>query len=162
MPGQPGEVVVRGTQVMSGYWRAGPATADAIADGWLRAGDIGWIDAAGRLSIIDRAKDVIITGGENVSSREVEDALSTHPDVDMVAVVGVPDQYWGEAICAVVVPRAGSSPAAGDLIAHVRAIIAPFKRPRHIVFADTLPLTTNGKIAKDRVRTFARARTGTA
>jgi len=103
--GQPGEVVVRGTQVMFGYWRAGPVTADAIADGWLRTGDIGRIDAAGRLIIIDRAKDVIITGGENVSSREVEDALSTHADVDLVAVVAVPDQYWGEAICAVVVPR---------------------------------------------------------
>jgi acyl-CoA synthetase (AMP-forming)/AMP-acid ligase II len=112
------------------------------------------------LSIVDRAKDVIITGGENVSSREVEDALSGHPDVDMVAVVGVPDEYWGEAICAVVVPRAGRCPSAGDLIAHARARMSAFKRPRYIVFADTLPLTTNGKIAKDRVRAFARVRTG--
>src|SRR5262249_52606753 len=97
---------------------------------------------------------------ENVSSREVEDALSTHPDVDMVAVVGVPDEYWGEAICAVVVPRAGRSPSAEDLTAHVRASISAFKRPRPFSFAGALPLTTNGKIAKDRVRAFARARTG--
>jgi acyl-CoA synthetase (AMP-forming)/AMP-acid ligase II len=155
-PGQAGEVVVRGDQVMSGYWRADEATPTAIADGWLRTGDIGRIDAAGRLSIVDRAKDVIITGGENVSSREVEDALSTHPDVDMVAVVGVPDEYWGEAICAVVVPRAGRSPAPEELIAHVRESISPFKRPRHVLFTDTLPMTTNGKIAKDQVRAFAR------
>ncbi|MGH3167925.1 MAG: AMP-binding enzyme [Trebonia sp.] len=91
----------------------------------------------------------------------MEDALSTHPDVDMVAVVGVPDEYWGEAICAVVVPRAGCSPSAGDLAAHVRASISAFKRPRHVLFTDALPLTPNGKIAKDRVRAFARARIGT-
>jgi acyl-CoA synthetase (AMP-forming)/AMP-acid ligase II len=159
-PGEAGEVVVRGTQVMSGYWLADQSTV-APADDWLRTGDIGRIDEAGRLSIVDRAKDVIITGGENVSSREVEDALSTHPDVDMVAVVGVPDEYWGEAICAVVVCRAGHSPSAEDLVAYVRTSISAFKRPRHILFTDALPLTPNGKIAKDRLRVFARARTGT-
>lgn len=157
--GEAGEVVVRGPQVMSGYWRAEQTAVDP--DGWFRTGDIGRIDATGRLIIVDRAKDVIITGGENVSSREVEDALSTHPDIDMVAVVGVPDEYWGEAICAVVVPRLGRSPSPADLVAHVRASISAFKRPRHIVFTDALPLTPNGKVAKDQVRTFARARAGT-
>ena len=153
-----GEVLVRGEQVMSGYWRADPADAFTGRDGgrWLRTGDIGRTDADGRLSIIDRAKDVIITGGENVASREVEDALSTHPGVDMVAVVGVPDPYWGEAICAVVVPRAGSAPSADDLIAHARARLSAFKRPRHVVFTGALPLTSNGKIAKDQVRALAR------
>jgi acyl-CoA synthetase (AMP-forming)/AMP-acid ligase II len=157
VPGEAGEIVVRGAQVMSGYWNADQAAPAPSADGWLRTGDIGRIDAAGRLSIVDRAKDVIITGGENVPSREVEDVLSTHPDVDMVAVVGVPDEYWGEAICAVVVPLAGRSPSAADLVAHVRASIAGFKRPRHILFVDALPLTSNGKVAKDRVRILARA-----
>jgi acyl-CoA synthetase (AMP-forming)/AMP-acid ligase II len=153
-----GEVAVRGEQVMSGYWRAAGATRDAILEGgWFRTGDIGRLDEQGRLVIVDRAKDVIITGGENVSSREVEDALSTHPDVDMVAVVGVPDPYWGEAICAVVVPLPGRSIHAGDLIAYARARISAFKRPRHVVVTEVLPLTPNGKIAKDRVRAFARA-----
>jgi acyl-CoA synthetase (AMP-forming)/AMP-acid ligase II len=152
-----GEVVVRGAQVMSGYWGANQAAPD---DGWFRTGDIGRIDAAGRLIIVDRARDVIITGGENVSSREVEDALSTHPGVDSVAVVGVPDEHWGEAICAVVVPRAGSVPSAADLVAHVRASISAFKRPRHVLFVNELPLTTNAKIAKDQVRALARTRLG--
>jgi acyl-CoA synthetase (AMP-forming)/AMP-acid ligase II len=160
-PGQIGEVVVRGDQVMSGYWRAADATTDAMIEGgWFRTGDIGRVDAEGRLVIVDRAKDIIITGGENVSSREVEDALTTHPDVDVVAVVGVPDPYWGEAICAVVVPLPGHSVPADDLIAHARARISAFKRPRHVVVTGALPLTSNGKVAKDRVRAFARAEIG--
>ena len=147
-----GEVLVRGPQVMAGYW----PDLTPPADGWLRTGDIGRLDAAGRLWIVDRAKDVIITGGENVSSREVEDALSTHPDVDSVAVVGVPDAYWGEAICAVVVPRAGATPSPDALENHVRERISAFKRPRHVLFVDELPLTGNGKVDKLLVRDFAR------
>jgi acyl-CoA synthetase (AMP-forming)/AMP-acid ligase II len=154
--GGTGEVVVRGPQLMARYWQDPGATAAALTDGWLHTGDIGRLDAAGRLWIVDRAKDVIITGGENVSSREVEDALSTHPDVDMVAVVGVPDEYWGEAICAVVVVRPGAAPSPQDLIGHVRESISAFKRPRHVVFVDALPMTSNGKIAKGRVREQAR------
>jgi acyl-CoA synthetase (AMP-forming)/AMP-acid ligase II len=151
-----GEVVVRGPQVMARYWQDPAATAAALTDGWLRTGDIGRLDASGRLWIVDRAKDVIITGGENVSSREVEDALSTHPDVDTVAVVGVPDAYWGEAICAVVVARAGATPSPPELIGYVRDRISAFKRPRHVVFVDALPVTSNGKVAKGRVRELAR------
>ncbi|MCZ8380931.1 AMP-binding protein [Mycobacterium sp. CPCC 205372] len=147
--GATGEIVVRGEQVTPGYW---PDSTPATADGWLRTGDVGRLDDAGRLMVVDRRKDVIVTGGENVSSREVEDVLSTHPDVAAVAVVGVPDAYWGEAICAVVVPRAGSQPTADDLIAHVRARLAPFKRPRHVVLVDELPLTSNGKVAKPVLR----------
>jgi acyl-CoA synthetase (AMP-forming)/AMP-acid ligase II len=146
-----GEILVRGTQVASRFW---PDTA-ATTDGWLHTGDVGRIDAAGRLVVTDRIKDVIITGGENVSSREVEDTLSLHPGVDQVAVVGVPDQYWGEAICAVVVPGAGVRPRGDDLVAHVRAHLAAFKRPRHVLFVDALPMTPNGKIAKDAVRRYA-------
>jgi acyl-CoA synthetase (AMP-forming)/AMP-acid ligase II len=106
--------------------------------------------------VVDRSKDVIITDGENVSSREVEDVLSSHPGVDEVAVVGVPDEYWGEAICAVVVSRADRSPSPEVLIAPARARVAAFKRPRHVLFVDALPTTTNGKVAKDAVRQYAR------
>lgn len=149
-----GEILVRGDQVAVRYWPDTPTTDD----GWLHTGDVGYLDGEGRLVVSDRLKDVIITGGENVSSREVEDVLSSHPDVDHVAVVGVPDPYWGEAICAVVVPTAGTQPDADVLTAHVRERIAAFKRPRHVVFVDALPLTTNGKIAKQILRERLRAR----
>ncbi|MFE3543881.1 class I adenylate-forming enzyme family protein [Nocardia sp. NPDC059177] len=158
-PGAAGEIVVRGEQVMAGYWEDELATSRTIVDGWLRTGDIGVIGADGRLTVVDRVKDIIITGGENVSSREVEDALSAHPDVAGVAVVGVPDEYWGEAICAVVVRRPGHLPTPEELISHVRQRISPFKRPRHVLFVDELPLTGSGKVAKGAVRAFARDRT---
>ena len=157
--GEPGEIALRGDQVAPAYWRDAEATSEArTPDGWFRTGDIGVLDADGRLSVVDRRKDVIITGGENVSSREVEDVLSTHPAVDQVAVVGVPDAYWGEAICAVVVVvRGDARPSADELVAHVRNHLSPFKRPRHVVFVDALPTTTNGKVAKDAVRALAGA-----
>ncbi|WP_285032516.1 AMP-binding protein [Mycolicibacterium sp. lyk4-40-TYG-92] len=148
-----GEILVRGDQVAVRYWPDTPTTDD----GWLHTGDAGYLDDDGRLVVSDRLKDVIITGGENVSSREVEDVLSSHPDVDQVAVVAVPDPYWGEAICAVVVPTADSRPDADTLVTHVRKHIAAFKRPRHVVFVDALPLTTNGKIAKQILREQLRA-----
>lgn len=144
---QTGEILLRGAQLA-------PALVDH--DGWFRTGDVGYVDDAGRLVVTDRLKDVIITGGENVSSREVEDALSTHPDVDAVAVVGVPDDYWGEAICAVIVTRPDTEPDADALIDHLRGQLAGFKRPRHVLFVGVLPTTTNGKIAKAEVRELAR------
>ncbi|MDT5313623.1 MAG: hypothetical protein QOE74_2643 [Mycobacterium sp.] len=148
-----GEILIRGAQVAATYW---PGSTPVTIDGWLHTGDVGRFDDAGRLVVVDRRKDVIITGGENVSSREVEDVLSSHPDVDHVAVVGVPDEYWGEAICAVVVSSPGRLPSAESLVAHVRAHLAGFKRPRHVMFIDALPQTSNGKIAKDAVRRYAR------
>jgi acyl-CoA synthetase (AMP-forming)/AMP-acid ligase II len=151
-----GEILIRGAQVAVGYW---PGPTPATVDGWLPTGDVGTFDSEGRLVVVDRRKDVIITGGENVSSREVEDVLSRHPDVDQVAVVGVPDEYWGEAICAVVVPSAGRHASTDALVTHVRDHLAGFKRPRHVVFVDALPLTSNGKVAKDAVRQYARAQT---
>lgn len=151
--GQVGEIVVRGAQVAPGYWPDGVGTEN----GWLHTGDLGRTEPDGRLFVVDRLKDIIVTGGENVSSREVEDVLSGHPGVDQVAVVAVPDDYWGEAVCAVVVPAPGPPPTADELIEHVRTEIAGFKRPRVVLFTEALPLTGNGKIAKDRVRSFARA-----
>lgn len=141
-----GEILLRGAQL---------APELVEPDGWFHTGDVGRLDEEGRLVVADRLKDVIITGGENVASREVEDVLSMHPDVDAVAVVGVPDEYWGEAICAVVVPRPDTAPTAEALITHVRAHLAGFKRPRHVLFVDALTLTTNGKVAKAAVREFA-------
>jgi acyl-CoA synthetase (AMP-forming)/AMP-acid ligase II len=143
-----GEILLRGAQVA-------PGLTAAAHDGWFATGDVGRIDDEGRLVVVDRLKDVIITGGENVSSREVEDVLSSHPDVDMVAVVGVPDDYWGEGICAVIVARRGSHPSVDALAAHVRAHLAAFKRPRHVLLVDALPMTSNGKIAKAQVRRLA-------
>jgi acyl-CoA synthetase (AMP-forming)/AMP-acid ligase II len=144
-----GEILLRGAQVA-------PGLTAAAHDGWFATGDVGRIDDEGRLVVVDRLKDVIITGGENVSSRELEDVLSSHPDVDMVAVVGVPDDYWGEAICAVVVAKRGRRPSVDRLVAHARAHLAAFKRPRHVLFVDALPVTSNGKVAKAEVRRLAR------
>jgi acyl-CoA synthetase (AMP-forming)/AMP-acid ligase II len=146
-----GEILLRGGQVAPG---------SCAADGWFPTGDLGRIDDHGRLVVVDRLKDVIITGGENVSSREVEDVLSRHPDIEMAAVVGVRDEYWGEAVCAVVVAKPGRTPTADEVISHVRSSIAAFKRPRHVLFVDVLPLTTNGKVAKNAVRQHACAELG--
>jgi acyl-CoA synthetase (AMP-forming)/AMP-acid ligase II len=155
-PGEAGEIAVRGAQVMLGYWRDGQPVDDDLADGWFRTGDAGRLDERGHLVIVDRLKDVIVTGGENVSSREVEEVLATHPAVAAVAVVGVPDDYWGEAICAVVVPVA-DPPTPHELADHVRARIAAFKRPRHVVCVEELPRTSNGKVAKAELRRLAAA-----
>ncbi|KUI35775.1 AMP-binding protein [Mycobacterium sp. GA-2829] len=152
-----GEIAVRGAQVTPRYW---PDRAAVDVDGWLRTGDIGRIDADGRLYVVDRRKDVVVTGGENVSSREVEDVLTDHRDVAMAAVVGVPDEYWGEAVCAVVVAAPGARPTEALLVEHVRARLTAFKRPRHVLFVDALPLTTNGKVDKNQIRRQARAALG--
>jgi acyl-CoA synthetase (AMP-forming)/AMP-acid ligase II len=154
-PGEIGEIVVRGDQVTAGYWRDPVATAEAFAGGWFHTGDLGRWDDQGLLRIVDRSKDVIITGGENVASREVEDVLHEHPGVATAAVVGVPDDYWGEAICAVVVPRAASSLTADEVVEHVRGRLAGFKRPRHVVLVDALPTNAAGKVLKTELRRIA-------
>jgi acyl-CoA synthetase (AMP-forming)/AMP-acid ligase II len=151
-PGEVGEIVARGDQVTAGYWRDPVATAEAFAGGWFHTGDLGRWDGD-RLLIVDRSKDVIITGGENVMSREVEDVLHEHPAVASVAVVGVPDEYWGEAICAVVEAR--GEVTAAELIAHVGARLAGFKKPKHVVFVEALPVNAAGKVMKAELRRLA-------
>ncbi|MES9539035.1 AMP-binding protein [Actinomadura sp. NPDC000600] len=151
-PGELGEVVVRGAQVADGYWDDPDATAEAFAGGWFRTGDAGRIDGDGYLHLTDRLKDVIITGGENVSSREVEDVLRTVPGVREVAVVGLPDPRWGQTVCAVIVPG-GVPPDPEELIAACRARLAGFKTPRRIEFTTALPRTSTGKIRKAALRT---------
>lgn len=144
------ELLVRAPQVMLGYWDDPGATAAAITDGWLHTGDVARIDDDGLVSIVDRRKDVIVSGGENVASREVEEVLHAHPAVADVAVIGRPDPRWGERVCAVVVTRTAVEPAA--LIAHCRAHLAGFKTPKSIEFVDELPRNASGKVLKHRLR----------
>ena len=145
-----GEILVRAPQVMAGYWDDPEATAATIVDGWLHTGDLGELDDDGYLYVTDRSKDIVISGGENVSSREVEDVLSTHPAVGQVAVVGVPDERWGEAVCAVVVPRGELT--LDDLVAHTRGVLGGFKQPRRLVLVDELPTNAAGKVLKRDLR----------
>jgi long-chain acyl-CoA synthetase len=154
-PGGTGEIVARGDQVSPGYWNDPDATAAAWAGGWFHTGDLGRLDADGLLTVVDRKKDIIVTGGENVASREVEEVLAAHPGVREVAVVGVPDERWGEAVCAVVVARAGVAVTAEELIDHTRARLAGYKKPRHVLFVDELPKNTTGKIQKPDLRALA-------
>jgi acyl-CoA synthetase (AMP-forming)/AMP-acid ligase II len=150
------ELLVRGPQVMRGYWEDRAATRAAIdADAWLHTGDVARIDPDGIVTIVDRTKDIIVSGGENVASREVEEVLHAHPAVRDAAVVGVPDEQWGEVVTAVVVMR--SAVPADDLIAHCRAQLAGFKSPRRIAFADELPRTASGKVRKHELRALLAA-----
>jgi long-chain acyl-CoA synthetase len=149
--GEVGELWVRGPNVMLGYWNRPEATAEALVDGWYRTGDLAREDDDGYLYMVDRAKDMIITGAENVYSVEVEAALAQHPAVDEVAVFGVPDERWGEAVHAVVVPRAAVT--AEELTAHCRALLGGFKVPRAIELrAEPLPKSGAGKLLKARLR----------
>ena len=156
-PGDAGEIVARGDQVMAGYVDDDGRMVDddTIVDGWLRTGDIGRFDDEGFLHVVDRKKDIIVTGGENVASREVEDVMVAHPDVAEVAVVGVPDDRWGEMVCAVVVVRSGSDPTATELLAWGRDELGGFKQPRHVVLVDQLPRNGTGKVVKPELRAIA-------
>jgi acyl-CoA synthetase (AMP-forming)/AMP-acid ligase II len=137
---------------MRGYWREPELTAEAFRDGWFRTGDVVRRDAEGMVYIVDRIKDMIITGGENVASREVEQVLYRHPDVADAAVFGVPDPRWGEAVCAAVVLRPGASAAPGDVIAFVREHLGGYKVPRRVEVVDELPRNVAGKVLKRDLR----------
>lgn len=152
-PGEIGEIIARGPNIMLGYWRMPEATDAAIVDGWLHTGDLATIDEENYIYIVDRAKDMIISGGENVYSVEVENALYTHPAVLEAAVIGIPDQKWGEAVHAVVVCKPDLSVGAEELIAHARTLIASYKVPRSIEFlSEPLPKSGAGKILKRDLR----------
>ncbi len=150
--GAVGEVLVRGDSVMSGYWRNEAASAAAIRDGWLFTGDVGCLDADGFLTLKDRSKDLIISGGSNIYPREVEEVLLTAPGVAEVAVVGAPDPEWGEDVVAFVVLQAGASVSAEQLDAHCLAQMARFKRPKRYVLVDELPKNNYGKVLKTELR----------
>ena len=147
-----GEVCARSNVVMAGYWNDPQATAGAVRDGWFHTGDVAVWDEGGNVHIVDRQKDVIISGGENISSSEVEDALYRHPAVLECAVIGVPDAQWGETPKAVVVLRPGQAAEAAEIVAHCRERLAHFKCPTSVDFADSLPRTATGKLKKFELR----------
>jgi acyl-CoA synthetase (AMP-forming)/AMP-acid ligase II len=147
-----GEVLARGNMVMEGYWEQPEATAAAIVDGWFHTGDGGSIDEDAYVTISDRKKDVIISGGENVSSIEVEDAIFQHPDVTEVAVIGIPDEKWGELVTALVVTTPGSTLTEDEVIAWCRTKLAGYKCPKRVEFRSELARTATGKLQKFKLR----------
>ncbi len=151
-PGEIGEVVARGPQLMRGYWKLPEATEEAFRGGWLHTGDAGRLDAEGYLTLEDRIKDMIVSGGENVYPREVENVLFEHPAVADVAVIGVPDERWGETVKAIVVLRPGASATEEELIEFCRGRLAGYKRPRSVDFVDALPRNPSGKVLKKVLR----------
>ena len=155
-PGEIGEVVVRGAVVMAGYWDQPEATAETLRGGWLHTGDMGAFDEDGFLTLHDRSKDLIISGGMNIYPREVEEALLTHPRVHAVAVVGKPDAEWGESVVAFVVPD-GEAPTTDELDQTCLDRIARFKRPKDYIFVDALPVNNYGKVLKRELRERLRA-----
>ena len=151
-PGGIGEILVRGGGVMLGYWGMPEATKDALRGGWMHTGDLGRIDPEGYLTVVDRLKDMIISGGENVYSAEVENALASHPAVHQVAVIGLSDSRWGERVHGVVVLRPGMICNQDELRQHCRALIAGYKVPKSVSFVAELPLSPAGKILKTVLR----------
>ncbi|MGY3547440.1 AMP-binding protein [Bradyrhizobium sp. USDA 4469] len=150
--GEIGEIVIRSPSMMSGYWRNPTLTSEALAGGWMHSGDMGRLDKDGFLYVVDRKKDMIVTGGENVYSREVEDALLAHTAVADVAVIGIPHPRWGEAVTAFVILQPGVTTDADELISHCRTLIAGYKRPQSIMFVDAFPRLPHGKVDKKALR----------
>ncbi|WP_088288334.1 AMP-binding protein [Kineosporia sp. A_224] len=160
--GEPGEIVVRGDVVMAGYWDDPAATAETLRGGWLHTGDVGSFDADGYLTLRDRSKDLIISGGMNIYPREVEEALLTHPGVRAAAVVGRPDPEWGEAVVAFVVADGEAAPPPADLDRTCLDRIARYKRPKEYRFVDALPTNNYGKVVKRELRQRLRDEPGSA
>lgn len=156
--GESGEVLVRGPTVMAGYWRNEEASRRTLVNGWLCTGDVGFLDRDGFLTLTDRSKDLIISGGSNIYPREVEEVIVRHPDVSEVAVVGAPHPEWGEEVVAFVVARAGRSLDADALEQLCRKEIASFKKPKRYVFCDELPKNSYGKVLKTELRERAVSR----
>jgi long-chain acyl-CoA synthetase len=151
--GEAGEVTARGDNIMLGYWNKPEQTAGVLRDGWYHTGDVGRVDEEGYLYLLDRSKDMIISGGENVYCTEVEEALYTHPAVLEAAVFGIPDEQWGEAVHAVVVTRSGAAVTADEIVAHVRTSIAGYKVPRSVeIRSEELPKSGPGKVLKRELR----------
>jgi fatty-acyl-CoA synthase len=151
-PGQVGEIVHRSPHLMLGYFHDDERTRAAFEGGWFHSGDLGTIDEEGFISVVDRKKDMIKTGGENVASREVEEMIYRLPQVSEVAVIGLPDAHWVEAVTAVVVLKAGQWLTEEEVMAHCRSHMASFKSPKRVVFTDALPKNPSGKLLKRELR----------
>jgi fatty-acyl-CoA synthase len=162
--GEPGEFCTRGYSVMLGYWQDPEKTAEAIdADGWMHTGDLGVMDDDGNVSITGRIKDMVIRGGENVYPREIEEFLYTHPDVEDVQVVGVPDEKYGEELCAWIKLKAGADPIDADGVrAFATGKLAHYKIPRYVMLVEEFPMTVTGKIRKVQMREESAAKLGLA
>jgi acyl-CoA synthetase (AMP-forming)/AMP-acid ligase II len=150
--GHVGEIAVKGPTVMTGYWDRPEETAKALIDGWMHTGDGGYLDDQGYLYVVDRIKDMIVSGGENVYSAEVENVISTLPQVQSCAVIGVPDDRWGERVHAVIVLREGAALDAETVVAHCKANIGGYKCPRSVEFRDYMPVSAAGKLQKAVLR----------
>ncbi|WP_078392876.1 class I adenylate-forming enzyme family protein [Shouchella patagoniensis] len=150
--GMVGEVTCKGPLVMNGYWNNEEATAEAIRDGWFYTGDMGWVDEQGYLHLIDRKKDIIISGGMNIYPREVEEVLNEHPDVKETCVFGVPDDKWGESVYAHVVLKQGHTAQTADLLHHCKQNLASYKKPSFLQFVSELPKNSYGKILRRELR----------
>ena len=151
--GEVGEITIRTDELMKGYWKRPEATAKAVRDGWFYTGDAGYFDEEGYLYIHDRVKDMIVSGGENVYPAEVENALFSHEDVADVAVVGVPDDKWGEAVKAIIVPKPGTAPSEADIIAYAKTRIAGYKCPKSVdIHLEPLPRNPSGKVLRRQLR----------
>jgi len=157
-PGVPGEVVFLAPNLFSGYWNNSAATIETLRDGWMHSGDVGVLDEDNFLYLIDRKKDMIISGGENIYSREVEDALHKHPNVIEAAVIGVPDEKWGEAVKAFILLAPGAVETEESIIEHARTLIARYKCPKQVQFISELPRVPNGKIDKKALRAVEETR----
>lgn len=155
--GEPGEIITRTPTHMSGYWNNSIATIEALRDGWYYTGDVGYLDDEGFLYLVDRKKDVIISGAENIYSREVEEAVASHPSVVDVAVIGLPDDYWGETVTAVVVAKPDEAVDEQTLIDHCKTQIASYKKPKTVYFVEDLPRLPSGKVNKVALRDRYRA-----
>ncbi len=151
-PGEIGEIIVQSKSIMQEYWRKPGETREAVVDGWLHTGDMGYYDEQGFMYIADRKKDLIITGGENVYPREVEEVIYRHPSVLEASVIGIPDEKWVERVHAVVVLKRGENATEAELIAFCKEHLARFKAPRSIEFVEALPKNPQGKILKREIR----------
>jgi acyl-CoA synthetase (AMP-forming)/AMP-acid ligase II len=151
-PGQEGEIVAQGARLMTGYWKRDEETAQALVDGWLHTGDVGWVDEEGYLFITGRTKDLIIRGGENISPGEIEAVLEQHPKIEEAVVIGVPDVEWGEEVKAIVVLKPGEIATTEEIIQYAKSRLASFKAPKYVAFAQELPRNYLGKVLKTDLR----------
>jgi fatty-acyl-CoA synthase len=150
--GKVGEIVARGPSVMLGYYKDPERTIQCFKNGWLHTGDLGWLDESDNLYFVDRKKDIIKSGGENVSSLEVEEVLFKHPKVAEAAVIGLPHEYWMEAVTAVIVPKKNERPSKEEIINHCKKMLAGYKVPKEIMFVDHIPKNPSGKVLKRELR----------
>jgi long-chain acyl-CoA synthetase len=161
-PGEMGEILVKSRSVIAGYWKMPEESARVIRNGWFHTGDVGYLDPDRYLFVVDRIKDMVISGGVNIYTKEIEGVLYQHPSVMEVAIIGLPDEKWGEVVTAIVARKPNTNVTAEELVEHCRAALASYKKPRHVFFVDELPKNPSGKVLKRELRTRFAAQAGQA